>query len=221
MARSGEESRTALLDAAEELFAVHGIETASLRDISNAAGQKNNSAAQYHFVDREGLVAAVFTRRMDQINERRLRMIADIDARGLNRDVPALAAALMIPLIEYVTSHDGWYGRFLLRTQFDHYAKTVKNALPVSVPVLEVTRRLSDILSDLPPRVRRARIEQMMTHYIGVVADWEWARERGATRLSPAELADDVLATGVGILLAPLRMELEAISTEISRKEQI
>ena len=120
MARSGEESRTALLDAAEELFAVHGIETASLRDISNAAGQKNNSAAQYHFVDREGLVAAVFTRRMDQINERRLRMIADIDARGLNRDVPALAAALMIPLIEYVTSHDGWYGRFLLRTQFDH-----------------------------------------------------------------------------------------------------
>ena len=221
MARSGEESRTALLDAAEELFAVHGIETASLRDISNAAGQKNNSAAQYHFVDREGLVAAVFTRRMDQINERRLRMIADIDARGLNRDVPALAAALMIPLIEYVTSHDGWYGRFLLRTQFDHYAKTVKNALPVSVPVLEVTRRLSDILSDLPPRVRRARIEQMMTHYIGVVADWEWARERGATRLSPVELADDVLATGVGILLAPLRMELETISTEISRKEQI
>jgi len=219
MARSGEESRTALLDAAEELFAVHGIETASLRDISNAAGQKNNSAAQYHFVDREGLVAAVFTRRMDQINERRLKMISDIDARGLNRDVPALAAALMIPLIEYVTTHDGWYGRFLLRTQFDHFAKTVKSALPVSVPVMEVTRRLSDILSDLPPRVRRARIEQMMTHYIGVVADWEWARERGSNRLSPAELADDVLATGVGILLAPLRMELETISTEISHKE--
>jgi AcrR family transcriptional regulator len=220
MARSGEESRTALLDAAEELFAVHGIETASLRDISIAAGQRNNSAAQYHFVDRAGLVAAVFTRRMNDINEHRLQMIADIDAQGVQRDVPALVAALMVPLIEYVTSHEGWYGRFLLRTQFDQFAKLVKNPLPVSVPVIEITHRLSEILKELPSRIRRARIEQMMTHYIGVVADWEWARDQGSTRLSPAELVDDVLATCCGILLAPTQVELNTlISKNSSLKE--
>lgn len=216
MARSGEESRTALLDAAEQLFAVHGIETASLRDISIAAGQRNNSAAQYHFVDRAGLVAAVFTRRMNDINEHRLQMIADIDAQGVQRDVPALVAALMVPLIEYVTSHEGWYGRFLLRTQFDQFAKLVKNPLPVSVPVIEITRRLSEILTELPPRIRRARIEQMMTHYIGVVADWEWARDQGSTRLSPTELVDDVLATCCGILLAPTQATLNSLTTKNS-----
>jgi AcrR family transcriptional regulator len=209
MARSGEESRTALLDAAERLFAIHGVETTSLRDIAIAAGQRNNSATQYHFVDREGLVAAVFTRRMDEINERRIQMISDVDRNGQDGDIVALASALMFPLIEYVTTHDGWYGRFLLRTESDQFAKDVKNTLAAAVPVFEVMRRLFVLLDGLPSRVRNARIQQLMTHYISAVADWEWARDRDQKRLSPPELFDDVLATGCGILLAPARIELE------------
>jgi hypothetical protein len=48
-----------------------------------------------------------------------------------------------------------------------------------------------------------------MTHYIGAVANWEWARDRGERRMSPADLRDDVLATSVGILRAPSRMQFE------------
>lgn len=209
MARSGEESRTALLDAAERLFAIHGVETTSLRDIAIAAGQRNNSATQYHFVDRKGLVAAVFTRRMDEINERRIQMISEVDRNGQDGDVVALASALMFPLIEYVTTHDGWYGRFLLRTESDQFAKDVKNTLAAAVPVFEVTRKLFVLLDGLSSPVRNARIQQLMTHYISAVADWEWARDRDQKRLSPPELFDDVLATGCGILLAPARIELE------------
>lgn len=209
MARSGEESRTALLDAAERLFAIHGVETTSLRDIAIAAGQRNNSATQYHFVDRKGLVAAVFTRRMDEINERRIQMISEVDRNGQDGDVVALASALMFPLIEYVTTHDGWYGRFLLRTESDQFAKDVKNTLAAAVPVFEVTRKLFVLLDGLSSPVRNARIQQLMTHYISAVADWEWARDRNQKRLSPPELFDDVLATGCGILLAPARIELE------------
>ena len=216
MARSGEESRTALLDAAERLFAIHGVETTSLRDIAIAAGQRNNSATQYHFVDREGLVAAVFTRRMDEINERRIQMISDVDRNGQDGDIVALASALMFPLIEYVTTHDGWYGRFLLRTESDQFAKDVKNTLAAAVPVFEVMRRLFVLLDGLPSRVRNARIQQLMTHYISAVADWEWARDRDQKRLSPPELFDDVLATGCGILLAPARIELEKQGKKIS-----
>jgi AcrR family transcriptional regulator len=216
MARSGEESRTALLDAAERLFAIHGVETTSLRDIAIAAGQRNNSATQYHFVDREGLVAAVFTRRMDEINERRIQMISDVDRNGQDGDIVALASALMFPLIEYVTTHDGWYGRFLLRTESDQFAKDVKNTLAAAVPVFEVMRRLFVLLDGLPSRVRNARIQQLMTHYISAVADWEWARDRDQKRLSPPELFDDVLATGCGILLAPARIELEQQGKKIS-----
>ncbi len=209
MARSGEESRTALLDAAERLFAIHGVETTSLRDIAIAAGQRNNSATQYHFVDREGLVAAVFTRRMDEINERRIQMIADVDRNGQQDDLVALAAALMFPLIEYVTTHEGWYGRFLLRTESDQFARQVKNQLVASLPVVDVMHRLFTALTDIPTRVRHARIQQLMTHYISAAAEWEWARERDQKRLTPSELFDDVLATGCGILLAPVRIEFQ------------
>lgn len=210
MARPGNEARDALLDAAEHVFAVQGIETASLRDISHEAGQRNNSAVQYHFGDRAGLVAAVFTRRMDAINERRLQMIAEIDEHDRN-DVQSLVAALMVPLIEYVTTHDGWYGRFLVRTEFDHFAITVKSALPVSRPVLELSRRLMDSLDYLPKNIRRHRVAKMMTHYIGAVAAWEWDRDRGVTRLTSHELTQEVLVTSCAMLLAPQTIDAESL----------
>jgi AcrR family transcriptional regulator len=210
MARSGDEAREALLDAAEHVFAIQGIETASLRDIAVEAGQRNNYAVQYHFGDRAGLVAAVFTRRMDAINEQRLQMIAEIDTTG-SQDIQDLAAALMVPLINFVTSTKSWYGRFLLRTEFDHFAVTVKNALPVSLPVIELSRRIQISLDFLPRHVRRHRIEQMMTHYISAVADWEWSRDRRTVRLTVDELKEEVLATSCAILMAPASIAHSAI----------
>jgi AcrR family transcriptional regulator len=75
-----------LLDAAERLIADRGVEGVSLREIGVAAGHRNNSAAQYHFGSKAGLLAAVFERRMAPINERRLSLLASVadgDARGL------------------------------------------------------------------------------------------------------------------------------------------
>lgn len=44
--------------AAEKLIAVRGIENVSIRDIVSEAGQKNESALQYHFKSFTGLIAA-------------------------------------------------------------------------------------------------------------------------------------------------------------------
>src|ERR687892_231101 len=41
-----------LIAAAESLFATHGIDGVSLREINRAAGARNASALQYHFGDR-------------------------------------------------------------------------------------------------------------------------------------------------------------------------
>ena len=53
-----------------------------MRDVCAAAGQRNHSAAQYHFGDRMGLVVAVFEHRMRTVDERRhalLDLAADDD----------------------------------------------------------------------------------------------------------------------------------------------
>src|SRR5437867_4779631 len=130
MTRRGDDARTALLEHAERLFAERGIETVSLRDVSAAAGQRNHSAAQYHFGDRAGLVAAVYEARMQSANERRYRLLEEIDGADRGDDVTALVEAAVVPLVELVADTDGWYGRFLARLRWDAFAAEVADALP-------------------------------------------------------------------------------------------
>ena len=49
-----------LVLAAERLFALHGIDGVSLRQIASEAGSANNSAVHYHFGSKEGLIGAIF-----------------------------------------------------------------------------------------------------------------------------------------------------------------
>ena len=57
--RSGA-TRERLILAAEELFARDGLDAVSLRQVNTAAGQRNASAAHYHFGSKQGMVLALF-----------------------------------------------------------------------------------------------------------------------------------------------------------------
>ena len=67
-------TREHLLDVAESLFLSQGIDQVSLRAIAREAGQKNPSALQYHFGNREGLIKAIVARRLQQQEARRARL---------------------------------------------------------------------------------------------------------------------------------------------------
>jgi AcrR family transcriptional regulator len=68
-----------LLDAAERVLMRHGIEGASLRMITAEAGV-NLAAANYHFGSKEGLVEAVFRRRLAWLNDERMRRLDALEA---------------------------------------------------------------------------------------------------------------------------------------------
>jgi AcrR family transcriptional regulator len=72
---SSHPTRTRLLDAAEALFARHGLDGTSLRAITTRAGV-NLAAVNYHFGTKAGLVAAVFQRRAEPLNRDRLARLA-------------------------------------------------------------------------------------------------------------------------------------------------
>ena len=57
------DTREVLLDTAKKLFSEHGIQAACLRMITQQAGA-NLAAVHYHFGSKEGLVRAVFSRRL-------------------------------------------------------------------------------------------------------------------------------------------------------------
>jgi AcrR family transcriptional regulator len=57
------------------LFIENGLENVSLRAIIRKAGQKNESALQYHFSNRDGLILAIQDQRMAQVDARRTTLI--------------------------------------------------------------------------------------------------------------------------------------------------
>jgi AcrR family transcriptional regulator len=95
-----------LISAAEELFASHGIDGVSLREINRVAGAKNASALQYHFRDRDGLLRALMAKHRRDVEARRHAMLDAYEADG-REDLRALAGALVRPMAAKLADPDG------------------------------------------------------------------------------------------------------------------
>src|SRR5271157_3476618 len=90
--RNATQTRERLLDAAERLFAEHGLEGVSTRDITTLA-EANVGAINYYFGSKEGLVFAVFDRRLTPISEQRLAALDALE-RAAGKTPPRLEAVL-------------------------------------------------------------------------------------------------------------------------------
>ena len=67
------------MSAAERLFAERGIDAVPVGDIVRAAGQRNNSAVQYHFGDKQGLAQAVLDKHQEGIDAQRVELLDRLD----------------------------------------------------------------------------------------------------------------------------------------------
>ena len=114
-----QDTKTKLILAAEKLFAIHGIEAVALRQITQAAGQRNESALQYHFGSREALIEAIFERRMSVIDQHRNEFLDGLEGEGRIDDVRALVEALVYPMCGRIRHWTGenYYNRFLAEVQ--------------------------------------------------------------------------------------------------------
>ncbi|HUJ86319.1 MAG TPA: TetR/AcrR family transcriptional regulator [Burkholderiales bacterium] len=86
------ETRTRILDVAEELFMQHGFEAASMRLLTSTA-HVNLAAVNYHFGSKDALIEALFHRRLDPMNAER---IAALDALEQQAGKQALAPEQII-----------------------------------------------------------------------------------------------------------------------------
>lgn len=108
-----------ILAAAEALFAQHGFDGASLRQLTSAAGV-NLAAVNYHFGSKEKLVEQVFRRRLDALNQHRLAELAKVVGQPQTTLEDVLAAYIR-PALEL--SHDGngsLFMRVLARAFAEH-----------------------------------------------------------------------------------------------------
>jgi AcrR family transcriptional regulator len=86
-----------ILDTAERLFAEHGLDATSVRDITSAAGV-NLGAITYHFGTKQNLIAAMFIRHFEPFVQRTFKLIEEAEQKPAS--IEALLEALMRPMVE-------------------------------------------------------------------------------------------------------------------------
>ena len=76
-----------ILDAAEEIFARHGYDSASMRQLT-ARAKVNLAAVNYHFGGKEALNTAMVSRRLRALNETRLANLDRAEREADGQPVP-------------------------------------------------------------------------------------------------------------------------------------
>ncbi|MBF6333957.1 TetR/AcrR family transcriptional regulator [Nocardia transvalensis] len=198
-------ARERLIEAAERLIAERGS-AVPLRDIAAAAGQRNNSAIQYHFGSRDGLVAAVVEHRLATLEVRRLELLAERAGAAEPDTVHGLLEALVFPMFELGARHGiGHYARFLeqIRTHPSVTdAANLDDDRRTSVRV--IMRGLDRALPELPPRLRVRRLRTLPTVLFALLADHERAVEAGRVAADDTSAWGEVVDMLVGVLTAPV-----------------
>lgn len=208
------DAKRAMVSVAERLMAERGIAGVSLRAVMLEAGQRNKSAAQYHFGSRDGLVAEILAMRMGPINDRRLEMLRVWDDAG-GTDLRELVKCLLVPLAEQALSDpDSHYARFLARSHADPLLSRVSARVRQADSWRMWIERNLRCLPTVPEALRPSRVDAVANNVVFAVADWEAAGETLATvQLWMSDLAD----SSVGFLTAPASPETTAILKAATR----
>lgn len=138
----GELARTALIEAAEELFAEKGVENVSIREIGKAIGSDNNAVVTYYFGNKSGLLQAIYEYRIPELEQKRSELLDLAESNGLGQDVLALLYVLLAPIFKQRNSKGApSYAGFL--ASIAHSPDISMVSLSQSYPV---TRELADRL---------------------------------------------------------------------------
>lgn len=206
------ETRTVILDTAERLFGEKGVEGTSVRDITHAAGV-NLGAINYHFGTKNALVMAVFVRRLEPLNQERIRRLDVLEEKtGPGPlDLEEVLAAFFAPIVQ---AEDGSEFSFiqivrlisrcfqepnpelnaLLKRNFEHVCSRFDRAILRAVPELtldEVFWRINFLVGALH-------------HAMDMWARFDWmpilglGNEAKLTRPSREELIAQLIAFSAG-----------------------
>lgn len=193
-AQKVEATREAIAAAAERLFAEHGVYNISNRQISNAAGQGNTAAVNYHFGNKTDLVRAIARRHSEQIELIRARQVARTEG---STDLRDWVACMVRPLTEHLEALGSptWYARFNAQVTADPALFRAVVPEPAASPSLRaLLDGLNACLPDLPYAVKADRGDMARHLIVQMCVERERALANGTPL--PQSTWDD-LASGL------------------------
>ncbi|WP_329108673.1 TetR family transcriptional regulator [Micromonospora sp. NBC_01699] len=199
-------TRELIMTVAERLFAEHGVLAVSNRQVSEAAGQGNNTAVGYHFGTKADLVRAIARKHSAPIEENRQRMVARI---GHGVDIRDWIACLVRPVTDHLAAVGSptWHGRFAAQVMTDPSLRSIMIEEYVSSPSLvRIMDGLNNCLPELPADVRAERTDMSRQLLVHSFAERERALADGTPtpRASWHDAANGLIDALVGLWLAPI-----------------
>ena len=204
--------------AAEMLIAQGGVENVSIREIVAAAGQKNESALQYHFKNLTGLLDAIHTERSEQVQTKRAECLATLLEKSSEPSLRQLCTLMVEPT-------------FLLArasVEFRRYIKAFGHELAISdsSPLKTVSTKggggtsgqqtgvlLRKVLPHLDEETYRRRMEAAIM--LCSASMYRQARQKNAFRGHQSDLfLHNLLDAMVGLLSASVSPETQALKNE-------
>jgi TetR/AcrR family transcriptional regulator, regulator of cefoperazone and chloramphenicol sensitivity len=171
------------------LFAREGVDRVTVRQLNEAAGQKNTSALHYHFGSREGLLRAIVERHQAVVDADRSRRLA---AGPADPSLPAAVELIVAPLAERLRSPSG-----------RDYLRIVPQCIDRKVlppPALDAAiSMVSAHLGHLPAAARSRRMRAMLLFAFTMLADRAASPDRAT---SDDEFVSDLCAMATAILAA-------------------
>ncbi|MBA2920582.1 TetR family transcriptional regulator [Sphingomonas sp. MAH-20] len=149
-AQQSQETRDRLLDAAEELFARHGLYGVTVRNVAQHA-EVDTALIHYYFGTKRGMFDAVFDRRTQGVNQTRMAAMDAYEAASAgNITVEGAIRAFLQPILEKDRNADqGWrnysalvamannskeWGGEMMSRLFDHVIRRLIALLKKAMP---------------------------------------------------------------------------------------
>lgn len=217
------DTRKQLIRAAERLFAESGIDGVSLRQINVAAGQKNSSAAHYHFGSKDSLILSVYETRMASVNREREAHLDALEKDGLTHDVRSLVEAIVRPIVHEIDADDSgrYYIRFMAQAM-GHPQLDLEELWQQehNDGLMRTINLLREALPDVPAPLLGQRFGLAFEQIIHSLADREKlrssAKHRHSFEVDSALFVSNLIDVIAGAMTAPVsdqtRQDLERIA---------
>lgn len=201
----GEATREALMRAAEKLIASKGLENVTIREIVESAGQKNESALQYHFKNLTTLVAQIHASRDAEIHAMRTLKIELLNSETGKPTLRQVAKLMVEPTFLLAKSKPDF--RQYVKAFGHEIALTDQSALKVvrrrgGNTDSEINRLLRSVMLDLDDAAFDRRLESAVRFLASSM--YHQARQPNAFKGNQAELFFSSLVDALVGLLGAL-----------------
>ena len=162
-------TKTVIMNAAEELFAAAGYNATSLRAITQAA-DVNLAAVNYHFGGKQGLLEAIYNRRIAPMNTARIDSLEKLEKTWLSSPIPLdnLVKSFIKPALSMSRNEDGKHFVTLLGRSYMEPNPILQEQ--VRSMFSEVSERFATSFARTLPYLSRDELYCRMHFMVGVLA---------------------------------------------------